>query len=552
MRIIGISPLHDSSVAVINDGELEYFFKEERLSRSKRDGPPVLAIQKLIDTIKGPVDHACVAAPTGNDPCVRYIVTQIKKIFNCPVTDYCQHHHETHASLAYFNSGFDQALVFVIDRDGSLIEDFAREAETVFYVDAHATFKTLHKNFWVKDTGSESDLKRFSLEKLFKDRRRNYNVDSSMSVVKVYESATSLINQKPLENGKTMGLASYGRDLEFPNLFENGRPLDHKFLHGYFVMDGHSTPVYKDYMLNIAPTVTEENFQFYADYAYQVQKQTQTVVLDMIKYWVNETGITNVCVTGGYGLNVVANQHYVANLPDVNFYFEPLADDSGNSIGSALHLYSTLTEEKNIKPLKDTFVHGVPSMIPDDIGTSCDEKTICDFLLAQKTVAVFNGLAESGPRALGNRSILFDARNPDAKAIVNKIKKREWYRPFAAMVLEEDFQKHFETLGMTKSEFMTVSFTVKDADIPGVTHIDNTCRVQTVSENLPHIHKLLKQFKTQSGISVLLNTSFNLAGEPLVDTWQDAIKTFEESDLDVLWIPEIKRCITKWDQQEAN
>ena len=81
MRIIGISPLHDSSVAVINDGELEYFFKEERLSRSKRDGPPVLAIQKLIETVKDPVDHICIAAPTGDDPCVKYIVTQLKKIF---------------------------------------------------------------------------------------------------------------------------------------------------------------------------------------------------------------------------------------------------------------------------------------------------------------------------------------------------------------------------------------------------------------------------------------------------------------------------------------
>jgi carbamoyltransferase len=545
MRVVGISPLHDSSVAVINDGELEYFFKEERLSRSKRDGPPILAIQKLVETVKGPVDHVCIAAPTGNDPCVRYIVTQLKKIFKCPVTDYCQHHHLAHANLAFHNSDFEEALVFVIDRDGSLIEDFAREAETVFYVDKEQIFNTLHKNFWVTDVGSESDLKRFSFAKLFKDRRRNYNIDSSMSVVKVYESATSLINQKPLENGKTMGLASYGKDQEFPNLFESGRPLDHKFLHGNFVMDGHSTPIYKDYILQIAPTVTQENFQLYADYAFQVQKQTQQVVLEMIQYWVNETGIKNVCVTGGYGLNVVANQHYIKNLPDVNFYFEPLADDSGNSIGSALDLYRNVSGDKNIKPLTHTFVHGVTSIIPADIGIDCDEKMISNFLLDQKTVAVFNGLAESGPRALGHRSILFDARNPNAKTIVNKIKKREWYRPFAAMVLEEDFQHHFETLGLTKSEFMTVSFTVIDDTISGVTHVDNTCRVQTVSKNIPHIYKLLQEFKKQSGISVLLNTSFNLAGEPLVDTLEDALKTFNDSELDVLWFPEINRGLIK-------
>jgi carbamoyltransferase len=173
------------------------------------------------------------------------------------------------------------------------------------------------------------------------------------------------------------------------------------------------------------------------------------------------------------------------------------------------------------------------------------EKMISNFLLDQKTVAVFNGLAESGPRALGHRSILFDARNPNAKTIVNKIKKREWYRPFAAMVLEEDFQHHFETLGLTKSDFMTVSFTVIDDTISGVTHVDNTCRVQTVSKNIPHIYKLLQEFKKQSGISVLLNTSFNLAGEPLVDTLEDALKTFNDSELDVLWFPEINRGLIK-------
>ena len=545
MRIIGISPLHDSSVAVINDGELEYFFKEERLSRSKRDGPPVLAIQKLIETVKDPVDHICIAAPTGDDPCVKYIVTQLKKIFKCPVTDYCQHHHLAHANLAFFNSGFNESLVFVIDRDGSLIDNFAREAETVFYVDKEQVCNTLHKNFWVKDIGSESDIARFSLAKFFKDNRRNYNVDSSMSVVKVYESATSLINQKPLENGKTMGLASYGKDQEFPNLFENGRPLDHKFLHGYFVMDGHSTPVYKDYILKIVPSVTQENFQFYADYAYQVQKQTQSVVLEMIRHWVNESGIKNVCVTGGYGLNVVANQHYIKNLPDVNFYFEPLADDSGNSIGSALDLYKNLSGDKHIKPIKHTFFHGTMPDIPNTVGIECDVKMISNFLLGQKTVAVFNGMAESGARALGNRSILFDARNPDAKDIVNNIKKREWYRPFAAMVLEEDFSKYFETLGLSKSEFMTISFTVVDDGIPGVTHVDNTCRVQTISENVSHIYELLQEFKNQTGTSVLLNTSFNLAGEPLVDTFEDAVRTFNDSELDVLWFPETKRCLIK-------
>jgi carbamoyltransferase len=546
MRIVGISPNHDSSIAVINNGELEYFFKEERLSRSKRDGPPILALQRLFEVLKEkPVDHACIAAPTGDDLPVKYITTQVKKILNCPMTDYCQHHHLSHASLAYYNSGFDEALIFIIDRNGSLIHDFFREAETVIHVSLEGEFNTLHKNFWVKDIGSESDLKRFLFLQDLQAQRLNYNVDSSMSIVKVYESATSLINQKPLENGKTMGLASYGRDLPFPDLFKGGRPLDREFVHGYFVMDDYSTPVYKDYITKITPVVSEENYQFYADYAYQVQKQTQEVALSMIKEWTEKTGIKNVCITGGYGLNVVANQHYIKNLPEINFYFEPLADDSGNSIGSALHLYHMLVDDRTKRPLRHTFVHGITSDIPCDIGHHCEIRDIAKFLLDQKTVAVFNGMAESGPRALGNRSILFDPRNPDAKKIVNRIKKREWYRPFAAMVLEEDFSMYFHTMGLEKSEFMTVSFNAKTNDIPGVIHVDNTCRVQTVSTNIPHINNLLNEFKDLSGCSVLLNTSFNLAGEPLVDTFEDAIRTFKNSELDILWFPEVQRYLEK-------
>jgi len=545
MRIVGISPLHDSSVAVINNGELELFLKEERLSRVKRDGPPVLAIQKAYELIKGPVDHVCIAAPTADDISVKYITTQTKKLFNCSGTDYCQHHHLSHASLAFYNSGFDDALIFVIDRDGSLIGDYAREAESVFYANRNNEFNCLHKNFWVSDIGSTADQKRFHFLKTIKDQRKDYNIDSTMSIVKVYESATSLINQKPLENGKTMGLASYGVDQPFPNFFKDGRPLDHLFVHGNFVMDGHSTPVYKEYIFSQTPSVTKENYQFYADYAFQVQKQTQQAALEIIKHWTEKTGIKNVCVTGGYGLNVIANGYYKKNLPHINFYFEPLADDSGNSIGSALHLYHTLTGDKTKRPIKHTFVHGVESVISENIGEPCTESDIAAYLSEQKTVAVFNGLAESGPRALGNRSILFDARNANAKEIVNKIKNREWYRPFAAMVLDKDAAEYFDITDQQNSAFMTMSFDVVNDSIPGVTHVDGSCRIQTVSEDIPHIHKLLLEFKKITACSVLLNTSFNLAGEPLVDSFDDAVRTFNDSQIDILWIPQLGRCLRK-------
>jgi carbamoyltransferase len=167
-------------------------------------------------------------------------------------------------------------------------------------------------------------------------------------------------------------------------------------------------------------------------------------------------------------------------------------------------------------------------------------------VIEQKIVAVFTGMSEAGPRALGHRSILFDARNSEAKRIVNSVKNREWYRPFAGVVLEEDFDKYFHNKGLQNSKLMTISFDTKLPQlIPGVTHVDNSCRVQTVSEDIPHLHKLLTAFKHNTNCSVLLNTSFNLAGQPLIETQQQAIHTFYQSKIDILWFPEINKYLKK-------
>lgn len=535
MRILGVSPLHDSTVAIVNDGKLELFFKEERYTHNKRESHPFKSLVKAAEALTGPIDHACVASPMVPNDESRLLNTAINRMFDCPVTEYHSHHHLTHASLAFYNSGFEQALIFVIDRDGSVIDDSMREAETVFSASYPCNFKTLHKNFWVHDTVTADTMRELTAQGY------SYNIDSAMSTVKIYESATTLINEKPLENGKTMGLAAYGTDQAFVNFYNNDRPVDSLFSHGPFVVNNYNTTIFSEYVNKRTPAVTTSNYKFYADYAFQVQKQTQAAVLKFVEQWIKNTGINQVCLTGGYALNVVCNEYLVKNLPNVDFYFEPLADDSGNSIGAAMHLYRHLSNDNAIHKLKHTFVHGTTSTV--DAGDfTCNYTDIATALVDQKTVAVFNGLAESGPRALGNRSILFDPRNPSAKDIINSIKHREWYRPFAAMVLEEDFAEYFETHGLTKSEFMTISFKCKQpAAIPGVVHVDGSCRVQTVSNDIPHIYNLLQEFKRITGCSVILNTSFNLAGEPLVDSVADAVKTFNLSDIDVLWFPEYSK-----------
>ncbi len=279
-----------------------------------------------------------------------------------------------------------------------------------------------------------------------------------------------------------------------------------------------------------------------------MQTQTQEAVASLIKKAIEKTGLKKVCVSGGYGLNIVANHYYTTQFPDVEFYFEPLADDSGNSIGMAQFVYRNESQDSTIRPIKHTFVHGTPHDLGQVDGDNITAKEIAKLIFNNNSVAVFNGLAESGPRALGNRSLLFNPLNPNAKDIVNRIKKREWYRPFAAMVLEEDASEYFVMGNIKKSPFMTINFPVKESKIsviPGVVHVDNTCRIQTVSKEDGHIYELLQEFKKISGHGILLNTSLNLAGEPLVDTVDDVKSMMKRSELTYTWFPEIKKILKK-------
>jgi len=543
MRILGISTAHDSSVAIINDGVVEYFSKEERLTRIKRDRQPFKALQCAVQNSKGKINFVVICSPTPKDNFNDLLENYIKKILNVKVIRFCSYHHLAHASLSFYNSGFDKALCFVIDRNGAELEEKMRESESVFVADYPNNFKPIYKNFFLKNIGENYDVDNYKIVKSILKEYSDCEIkaDSTLNITKVYETATTLIGQNPLENGKTMGLSAYGKDKDFEQLFLNGLPNTNIFLHKN---GDDKQPILKKYLYNQTDTVPKENYELYADYAYQVQKQTQNVVLELVKKFVKKTGIHNVCFSGGYALNVVTNGFLIKNLPNVNFYFEPLSDDSGNSIGSAMFVYRNETKDTNIHKLKHTFFNNIKHNIYVK-GESVDEKQISVFLNQGKSVAVFNEQAEAGPRSLGNRSILFSAENKLAKQIINKIKNREWYRPFACSILKEYSKEYFEMFDLEESPFMTISFQSKTNKIPGVVHIDNSCRIQTVDNQIPHLYNLLQHFYNISKVPVLLNTSFNLSGEPLVETPEEAIDVFNRSKIDILWFPEKNIMLTK-------
>jgi carbamoyltransferase len=183
--------------------------------------------------------------------------------------------------------------------------------------------------------------------------------------------------------------------------------------------------------------------------------------------------------------------------------------------------------------------------ILDNVST----EYVVELILSKKIGAIYQGQSECGPRALGNRSIIFDPRIPNGKDIVNTVKCRENFRPFAASVLEEEVSNWFEMFGISSSPFMTFSFNIiedKKDQVPAVVHVDGTCRIQTVNENNNiNYYNLIKSFYKKTDVPMLLNTSFNLAGEPIVETVEDSIRTLTNSKLDYLYFPELKMVVLK-------
>jgi carbamoyltransferase len=358
-----------------------------------------------------------------------------------------------------------------------------------------------------------------------------------------------MINQNGLENGKTMGLSSYGSAKHFDKFFlKDSFTVDESLFTPY---PDHFFTIFSDYKEKFKSSdnhkkikITEDNYKFYADYAYQIQHQTQEAVCRLIKKSIEKTGIKNICISGGYGMNVVANYFYLKQFPDLNFYFDPLSDDTGIALGASQYIYREKTKDTKKYPLQTLFFHGEKYDISSYQGKNCSLDDISELIIDNKSVAVYTGLSEVGQRSLGNRSILFNALNPDAKKIVNEIKKREYYRPFAAVVMEEDAENYFDMGNVKSSPYMTICFPAKitaKSLIPGVIHVDNTCRIQTVNKNDGYLYDLLFLLKKKTNHGIILNTSFNLAGLPLVETPDDAFYTLNNSFLNYLWFQETQQ-----------
>ena len=550
MNILSIHYGHDSSACILKNGKIVLYFKEERFSRIKRDHVPFISIKKCLENLNEKITHIIISS-VDHIETFNFIIKFLSSFINLPknenIIDFTSQHHLSHVGTSFFNSGFQKSLVVVVDGRGSWYKNQIAECESVYLMSYESGLKSIIKNYFIPSYRMPDELRESTLLELNSDRNLKYNVFGKCGgIVNLYQSATLTIGQDVEDGGKTMGLSSYGEKINnFPKIFiDDYGKINEKYFDIYLYSNGWKLPIFKEHHGKVTKKITKENYKFYADYAYEIQTQSQEAVGNLIEKAIKKTGIEKVCISGGYGMNVVANHYYLQRFPDVEFYFEPIADDTGGAIGAAKMFWYLETKDQTIRPLKTTSFHGVTYDISSYKQLTKSVKDIASLLNQNKSVAVYTGLSEAGQRALGNRSILFNALNPNAKDLVNKIKKREWYRPFACVVLEEDANVYFDMGRIKSSPFMTICFPVNPKYvkiIPGVTHVDNTCRIQTVSSNDGYLYELLKEFKNLSGHGILLNTSFNLAGEPLVETPEDAFNTLNNSCLDYLWFEETQQ-----------
>jgi carbamoyltransferase len=362
--------------------------------------------------------------------------------------------------------------------------------------------------------------------------------------------------QRDNDEYKVMGLASYGKqEVDLSWLLQFGG--------GEYKLN------YEDYMVKVGPNqafpskqegiyskrlierlgpprLKEEPLtQRHKDLAFSAQKTLERVVIDLVKWLHEQTGSRNLCIAGGVGLNCVMNQRLLA-LPFVDrVYVQPAASDAGTAIGAALEVLA----ERGVQPETMTHVYTGPSFDNEEIQRALEsyrvsyrrEEDVCRFAAEKLAegciVAWFQGAMEFGPRALGNRSILADPRDPAMKDRINAtIKFREDFRPFAPAVLEERVAEYF-TDGVP-SPFMTLTFDVrreKQEQIASITHVDGTARIQTVSrETNPRFHRVISEFGKLTGIPMVINTSFNVKGQPIVCTPRDAVSTFFMTGMDHL------------------
>jgi carbamoyltransferase len=596
MNILGISAFyHDSAACLVVDGKIVAAAQEERFTRKKHDpefprnaaqyclksqgltiddvdfvafyDKPLLKFERLLETY-------LATAPQGFTSYARSLPMWLKHKLWIPDTIKSElgfkgevlftEHHQSHAGSAFYPSPYQNAAILTIDGVGE----------------------------WTTNSLGVGNGNKFSII-------REIKFPHSMGLL--YSAFTYFTGFK-VNSGeyKVMGLAPYGEPKYVQQIYDNLVDLKddgsyHLNLKYFNYMSGLSMTNDRFDALFDGPRRKPESplTQREMDLAASIQVVVEECMLRQANYLHKETGLDNLCLAGGVALNCVGNGKLLRNGPFKNIWIQPAAGDAGGALGAALCTWFGYLDKPRVTNEKtDSQSQSLlgPEFSTDETisqlsqfgavyrRVSGDElyKVTADLLSQEKVIGWFQGRMEFGPRALGNRSIIGDPRSTNMQATMNlKIKFRESFRPFAPAVLREDVSKYFDLdydspymllvapvredrrLKMSDDQeklFGIAKLNVAKSDLPAITHVDYSARIQTVeASNHPRFYKLLSAFKEKTGCSVLVNTSFNVRGEPIVCTPADAYACFMRTNMDALIVGDVvmlKQEQPKWQERE--
>jgi carbamoyltransferase len=591
-HILGISAFyHDSAAALLRDGEIVAAAQEERFTRKKHDAAfPANAVDyclQMAGICIGEVDHIAfydkpllkfdrlmetylAYAPRGLASFMKFLPLWLSeklhtpRVLNkglgfTPKRPYVfPEHHESHAASAFYPSPFEEAAVLTMDGVGEW-------ATTSIGVGEGHKLRLTHEIRFPHSLG-------------------------------LLYSAFTYYTGFRVNSGeyKLMGLAPYGEakyvDLILDNLIDLKADGSYRLDMSYFdYAAGLRMTNEKFHRLFGQPNRQPESevTQFQMDVAASIQKVTEEVVLRTVRFAHETTGKKNLCLAGGVALNCVGNGRILREGPFENIWIQPAAGDAGGALGAAYMVWHHLLENERVVNPGDAQRGSLlgPSFGADEIRTLLDREGIrfeehqaeedltarvAELAAEEKVIGWFHGPMEFGPRALGSRSIIGDARSPDMQSVMNlKIKFRESFRPFAPIVLRDKAAEYFEIREDQESPYMLIVAPVLEerrrpvddskfgieklkqlrSDVPAITHVDYSARLQTIDETRsPRLARMMRKFETLTGSPVLINTSFNIRGEPIVCTPADALRCFLGTEMDVLVLEDFVICR---DQQEG-
>src|SRR5213594_1580231 len=582
MYILGISCYyHDAAAVLLHDGQLLAAAEEERFSRVKHDfGFPKNAIQFCLETAgiqRQDIDYAVFfEKPFRKFDRILMSVLQtypkswkvfresmitwmIDKLWVASTLQselglskeqvlFCEHH-LSHAASAFLCSPFDEAAILTVDGVGEWTTGTwgtgrGNEIKLTGQTEFPHSIGLLYSAF-TAFLGFEVNEGEYKVMGMAPYGWPRY-VDKVWKVVKQHQDGSFELDMDYFSFHHSTDRTF---NAKFVDLF--GPPRDPR-ANFFTPMSGYPS-YFGDRPVNY-DALARDN-QHYADIAASIQKVTEEVLLTMARAAYAETGLTRLCMAGGVALNSVANGRIIRETPFEELYVHPAAGDGGAAVGAALYGYHTILGKARGFVMEHAAwgeAHGPDAterFLPES-GIRYERiededrliTRVVDRLQCGKVVGWSQGRFEWGPRALGNRSILADPRRSDMKDIVNtKIKLREPFRPFAPSVLVDRAEEYFvlpEVARHYPARFMLYVVDVrgeKQAVIPAVTHVDGTGRLQTVSQELsPRYYRLIETFGQATGVPVVLNTSFNLRGAPIVNTPAEAYNTFSKSGMDVL------------------